>query len=59
MITRRQDSHLVPIDSVVVEKATGLFVDFARTVLSAPQVKQLFVHGPRAHLANLSQVSKD
>lgn len=56
VIAGSQHSHFVPVDGVVVEKVSCLLVDLARTVLIAPQVQQLLVHGPRAQFGDLSQV---
>lgn len=44
MITRRQDSHLVPVNGVVMEEMASLLVYLPRTVLIAPKVKQFLVH---------------
>lgn len=44
MITRRQDSHLVPVNGVVMEEMASLLVYLPRTVLVAPKVKQFLVH---------------
>lgn len=58
MVARREDSHLMSVDGVVVEEMAGLLVDFARAVLIAPQVKQLLVHRVRAELGYLPQVTE-
>lgn len=56
MVARRQDSHLVTIDSVVIEEMARLLVDLARTVLLTPQMQQLLIHGPRAKFGYLAQI---
>lgn len=56
VIARCQDSHLVPVDSVVIEEVPCLLIDLTRAVLVAPQVKQLLVHGPRAQFGHFSEV---
>lgn len=56
MVAGRQNSHLVPVDRVVIEEVPCLFVNLARTVFVAPEMQQLLVHGPRAQFGDLSQV---
>lgn len=48
MVARRENSHLMSVDGVVVEEMAGLLVDLARAVLVAPHVEQLLVHRVRA-----------
>lgn len=48
VVARRENSHLMSVDGVVVEEVAGLLVDLARAVLVAPHAKQLFVHRVRA-----------
>lgn len=59
MVTWRQNSHLMPVDSIVVEEVTCLLVDFPRTELITPQMQQLLVHRPWAELADLAEVPED
>lgn len=59
MITRRQDSHLVPVNGVVMEEMASLLVYLPRTVLVAPKVKQFLVHWPRTQFGDFSEISED
>jgi hypothetical protein len=55
MVTRSQNRHLVPVGRVIVKEVARLPVDLARAELVAPQMQQLLVHRPRAHLADFAQ----
>lgn len=48
VIARRNNSHLMSVNGVVVEEMAGLLVDLARAVFVTPQVEQLLVHRVRA-----------
>ena len=58
MITRRQHSHLMPVNSIVIEEMSSLLVDLPRAVLIAPQVQQLLVHRIRSQFRDLAEVSE-
>ena len=58
MITRCEHSHLVPINSVIIEEVSRFLIDLARTILVPPDVQQFLVHRVRAQFGNLAQVAK-
>lgn len=59
VVAGSNDGLLVSVDRVVVEEVARLLVDLARTVVVAPEVKETFVHRPRAQLLDLAQPSED
>lgn len=58
MITRREDSHLMSVNRIVVEKVSRFLIDLARAQLVTPHVQQLLVHRVRAKFGDLAQVAK-
>lgn len=59
MVARRENSHLMSVDRVMVEEMASLLVDLTRTVLVTPQVKQFLVHGVRAELGDFPHVPEN